>query len=190
MQPMQPLPYATPMGYGQYQQATGAWQDGVRLVTTALVTLPDRCVKCNAPAFGKPLRKKYYWHNPWLYVMILLPGLLIYAIVAMIVRKSATIDFCLCAEHRRRRSTWLAITWGICLAAVAMLIVGIGLMMKGRATESIGGIMAICFLPTIIIGAVIGLTGLQVLSPTKIDERYAWFKGAGMDFLNTLPPAR
>lgn len=189
--PAQPvLPYATPMAYGQQVYApAGAWQDGKSLVTTNVITLPDRCVKCNAPIAGKRFVKKFYWHNPWIYILIL-PGLLIYAIVAMIVRKGATVNFGLCAQHRSRRTMWVAITWGICLAAVAMLVGGIALLANGRSTSDLGGILMLCFVPTILIGAIVSIYGPRVLSPTKIDERYAWFSGAGIEFLNTLPPAR
>jgi hypothetical protein len=167
------LPYATPMGYGQAQfyQQIPAWQDGAALVTGTYVTLPDRCVKCNAPAAGKAFRKKFYWHSPFLYLTLLVVGPVIYIIIAMIVRKGATVDFCLCPEHRKRRSTWISITWGVCLAAVAMLVGGFALMLQGRSTESLGGFLMLGFLPTILIGAIVGIMGARVLSPTKIDER-------------------
>src|SRR3712207_3999182 len=74
------LPYATPMAY---QPTVTAWREGPVLIVPTLVSLPDACVKCSAPAGGWRLRKTLAWHNPLLALMIIFPGLLIYAIVAL-----------------------------------------------------------------------------------------------------------
>src|SRR5436309_2493776 len=71
------------------------WRSGPLLVMSQGARLPDRCVKCNAPANGQRLTRKLYWHSPYLYLLILL-NLLIYALVAIFVRKKARVEIGLC----------------------------------------------------------------------------------------------
>ena len=73
-------------------------------------TFPDRCVVCNQPANGYRVTKTLYWHPPAVYFAIL-AGVLIYAIIALIVRKEASVSFGLCPEHKKRRHTGFAIAW-------------------------------------------------------------------------------
>src|SRR5262245_43504290 len=77
-------------------------RDGKILVVPSGSTLPPFCVKCGAPATGKPLRKTFRWHESWLYVLIL-AGLLIYAIVATVVQKKMLLEVPFCDEHRSWR---------------------------------------------------------------------------------------
>ncbi|MGE0327061.1 MAG: hypothetical protein AB7K71_22475 [Polyangiaceae bacterium] len=91
-----------PGGY-HAPQAGGAWRDGEHLVVIKGSALPDRCVKCNAPAQGFTLSRMLYWNPPWVYVTILL-GLLIFVIVALVTRKQGMVSFGLCPEHRSQRT--------------------------------------------------------------------------------------
>src|SRR5438105_154087 len=105
------VPYATPV---QYQPAgpQAAWREGVTLIVTTQASLPPRCVKCNADVVdGWRWRKSLYWHHPALALMIIFPGLLIYAIVALIVRKKAVVEASLCPVHRANRNTKVATAW-------------------------------------------------------------------------------
>jgi hypothetical protein len=43
---------------------------------------------------------------------------------------------------------------------------------------------------TLIVAAVVGSVLMGVVKPTRIDDRYGWFKGAGPEFLATLSPAQ
>src|SRR5260370_36502587 len=72
------------------------------------VVLPPLCVKCGAPANDKPVVKSFYWHNPAIYLVIL-AGVLIYLIVAVIVRKGIEVSVPLCALHSKRRSIAVAL---------------------------------------------------------------------------------
>ena len=84
--PVAVLPYASPAAAGGYYP-DGAWREGNVLIVRKNVALPPRCVKCGAPAEGPLMKRTYYWHDPILYILIL-AGILIYAIVALIVRKA------------------------------------------------------------------------------------------------------
>jgi hypothetical protein len=84
--------------------------------------LPQLCVKCGAPADGKPVVKTFYWHNPAFY-LIILAGVLIYVIVAMIVRKSIRVSVPLCAQHAHRRSIAVTLAWVLPLIGISSISV-------------------------------------------------------------------
>ena len=46
----------------------GVWRDQSTLVMTKDATLPDYCVKCDAPANGFRLKRNLSWHEPALYL--------------------------------------------------------------------------------------------------------------------------
>ena len=56
----------------------------------------------NAPAEGYTKKFNLSWHHPALY-LIVLAGVLIYVIVALIVRKTARVNIPLCPAHRAKR---------------------------------------------------------------------------------------
>ena len=59
------IPYATPSQYAmQAPGAPGIWRDGNVMVCVKDVPLPTHCcMKCDQPADGKPVRKKFTWHH-------------------------------------------------------------------------------------------------------------------------------
>ena len=65
------------------------WRDGRQLVVRPGCTLPDRCIKCNEPAEHPLQSRRFYWHHPALYLLVLV-DLLIYLVVAVIVVRRST----------------------------------------------------------------------------------------------------
>ncbi len=140
-------------------------------------SLPANCLKCGAPA-TVPWRRKFYWHAPWLYVLILFPGLLIYAIVALIVRKQMELNLPLCDSHhadRKRYKTMALVMILGCIPAGILL---------GYASEALGWVTgSAMFVAAIVFYALCGL-GMRA---TKIDDNGGTFRGAGPAFLDLLP---
>ena len=95
-----PGAYAPPRSpyRGTLAEQGGVWRDGETLIMQKTVRLPDYCIKCGVAANGSHHTRNLSWHHPALYLLIL-AGLLIYAIVALIVRKSAKIDISMCQDH-------------------------------------------------------------------------------------------
>jgi uncharacterized membrane protein YgdD (TMEM256/DUF423 family) len=184
----QPPPgYLTPQGgyayppppFGGQMAGDGMWRDGTRLVVYSHgVSLPDRCVKCNAPANGFQLRRKLYWHPPAWYLLILV-HLIIYFIVSLIIRKSAEVHVGLCETHQSRRRTMLITGWLLFAAGI------LGFVMAGVVNDGtpagLGGLLFLAGLIVLIIAA-------RVVVPAKIDDRFAWLKGVHSDYLAQLPP--
>jgi len=152
------------------------WRSGPVLVMNKGASLPDRCVKCNAPANGYTLKRNLSWHSPYLYLLIVL-NLLIYAIVAVIVRKKAQVKIGLCDSHRSKRRLAIALGWLLGLGGLVGLIAGV-------ANES--GLVALAGFAALIAGIVFG-TRASVISAKKIDGDVVWIKGPCRPYLDTLP---
>lgn len=148
-----------------------------RLVMGKNATLPDRCVKCNAPADGGRLPRRLYWH-PGLVYLLLLVNILIYALVAIISRKRANIEVGLCARHRSKRRTAIWVSWGLFVASVGLFI---ALPVAGYP-EFIGvGVLAVIF--TVFYAHFT----TRVVGASRIDKEYAWLAGVCREYLDELP---
>lgn len=137
--------------------------------------LPPRCVICNDHATHR-MTKTFYWHESWVYLTIL-AGLLIYAIVAMITRKSALVSYGLCDRHKTRRTVgFLVLAGGFVLGLGTMFMVGpqTGWLIPVGLAIMVGGSIAAIIMT-------------QTLKPTRIDDQRAWFK-AGAPFIESLSP--
>src|SRR5437899_10396300 len=74
------------------------------------VYLTPLCEKCGQPATDKPVVKTFSWHHPALYLLIFF-GVLVYVIVALIVRKTIRVGVPMCAQHKQRRCMWITLAW-------------------------------------------------------------------------------
>ena len=61
------------------------WREGNLLVLRHKVTPPRRCIKCNGAAEGPPYVKKFSWHPPGWYVLLVIIWP-IYVVVYFFVR--------------------------------------------------------------------------------------------------------
>ncbi len=157
--------------------ASGVWRDKSTLVMSQGVALPDRCIKCNEPAHGFRLKRKLTWHHPAIYFLIVV-AVLLYLIVAMILRKTATVEIGLCEMHRAKRRKNILITWLLFLLGVA------GFTMAIFAADSTYLLVGVIFL----LGALIyGLMVVRVVAPSKIDEKFVWLRGVNKNYLDQLP---
>lgn len=166
-----------PPSVGLYPSTSGIWRDKTILVMGRQASLPDRCVKCNEPAHGFRLKRRMTWHHPALYILIFV-AFLIYLIVALIVRQTATVEIGLCAIHLAKRRRDLIVTWVLILLGVVMIFVSL------TANE---GIYALIGLVIFLVGVVYGITTTRIVAPAKIDSRFVWLKGFNKDYLQNLP---
>ena len=158
-----------------------AWRDEKLLVTISDSELPPRCVKCNEPADEPTKVRKVYWHHPALYLLILI-NLIIYAIVATIVRRRARVAVGLCAAHKQRRRRAITFGWG-------GFITGVVLMMWGfNDSTGNGGVFAVVGILVTLGSIVTGMIMARIVYARKIDKSYVWLKGCSPEFLDSLPP--
>ena len=153
------------------------WRTRNDLVLAKEAAFPDRCVKCNAPAHGSRLKRDLYWHQPWIYILVLV-SILIYVIVAVIVRKRAIVHIALCDAHRNQRRWAIAIGWGLFFAGIGAIV----------AAVSYGsGWTGVAAAAMILGGAIYGLVRGRMVYAARIDAKHVWLRGVCPAFLDTLP---
>lgn len=155
------------------------WRSGNVMVMCPETELPNRCVKCNAPAQGDKLKRKLFWHNPLIYFCLLL-NILVYAIVASLAGKRATIHIGLCEQHKKKR--WMAIGggWGSALLGFLLIVIG------ASATPTMIWLVVLGVV-LILLGLVIGALFAAQVRPKKITPEHLFIKGVCREYLDTLP---
>jgi hypothetical protein len=164
-------------GYVLPPPPQGIWYDGDTLVMDKLALLPDFCIKCNAPANGLRVRRRLSWHHPVLYILVF-GAALFYLIVAMALSKRATIDFALCAEHKRRRRMFLNIGLSALGAGLLLAVLGFGYDYPGIGLFGI----LLFFVAVIVL-----IIASKIVNVRKIDDRYVWMSGVNREFLHRFP---
>jgi hypothetical protein len=168
-------------------ESTGRiWREGAHLIMPVQGTvLPNQCVKCGQPSDGHPIRKKFYWYPPLLALMIIFPGILIFAIVALIVRKKATVTFSVCAQHRARHRNAILVVIGLFFAGFSLLVAG-SIVHNGKDLPIYLLMAIVSFLAAL----VCGIVGIPYLKPHRIDNHLATLKGAAPIFLDQFSEVR
>ncbi|MFQ5502551.1 MAG: hypothetical protein ACE5EQ_09665 [Phycisphaerae bacterium] len=179
--PAPPSPEVEPetLTYAGFSSSSiGIWRQGKLLVMRKGLRLPtERCVICGEQAVGRPLKRHLSWHHPAIYLTILV-GLLIYVIVALIVRKTAVVYVGLCPVHRKRRRWVIVVCWLMVLATVPIIWLSVELDEPGLVV-----LAALSF----IAGLVVFLAGARVVTPYRIDDHNVWIRGVGPAYLDALP---
>jgi hypothetical protein len=162
--------------------AHGVWRRKREMVMALQATLPERCVKCNAETPGRRLKRQLFWHHPLLYITIIFPGLLIYALIAICIRKKAILQVGLCETHQSQRRWSIFTSWAGMLLAIAVII--------GGAASFEGDMLVWAALLGVVlffVSAVYGVVRSRVVYPKKIDEQHAYVGGVCPAFLDQLP---
>lgn len=186
-------PYAAPaadLAPAATGEVHGAGRAGNDLILTRTDSeLPDRCMKCNAPAGGYRLKKKLSWHPSGYYILLVF-NVLIYLVVALIVRKTAKVRFPLCPKHRSRRRWAIALGWLLGLGSFPVMI-GLAVASsnaKGQGSDTLAVVSIITGIGMIVAGLVIGFQGAKVATTSKIDKQYVYLTNVGREFVASLPP--
>lgn len=179
------IPYATPNLYAPMSEVGRL---GSQIVMPIGGTLPPRCVKCNAPAAaGRGWRKTLYWH-PSAYYLLVVIGVLLYVIVAVIVRKKVTVEAGLCDLHAKKRRKRILIGWLLFLASIGAFAASwyYGLVMNNHGPID-AGVSALAGVVLILAAVIWSFAATRILYPRYIDNRIARLGGAGKLFLDSLP---
>jgi hypothetical protein len=154
--------------------SSGAWAEGqILVVLREGITLPSRCVKCNADCSEPGVRRKFYWHSQLLYLLIFV-YVFLYVIVALIVRKKATVVLSVCGTCRTKRRKRMLL-W-----ATPMLLSLPGYWVVPH------DFFPIVLVSTFFVALVGVLRAAQILRVQRIDKTTARFSGAGSNFLTQL----
>jgi hypothetical protein len=154
-----------------------AWRDGNKVVTHDKQSLPPRCYKCNQSASEPPLKRQLSWHTPWLYLLVFL-GLIIYVVVAIVVRDRAAVGIHLCPDHLKRRKFFIMGGWGGFFLGIALIVLA--------AAENQGW-LAIPGILLLLISPIAGMIGASLAQAARIKDNTVWLTGANKEFLASLP---
>ncbi|HKV39507.1 MAG TPA: hypothetical protein VJX67_09865 [Blastocatellia bacterium] len=169
-------PYAAPPPHaaGVYGQHFTAFREGKYLVVHETADLPDRCIKCNAPANGTRLTKKFSWHHPALALLVLVcvPA---YLIAAFVTRQTAVVSLGFCDVHFQRRRMAGIITFIMVVGSIVAILTGL-------ATDS-DGLAGLGFL-ALVASIVPGIVFRRYTAVTKIDNKYVWMTGINKEYLD------
>ena len=155
---------------------TNAWFEDGRVVAPRIgAELPERCVVCSRPTSFK-LKRDLAWLHP-AYSLLILAGWILYIIVFMVARKTATLYVGLCDEHERRRKNGLVVLWGGVLAAIVTVFLGLSSNAPMLLLFSVVGMLV-----ALIAGGLMS----RVITVKKMDEQYVYFT-AGAEFMRALP---
>ncbi len=158
------------------------YQDGRVLILHRLAVLPDRCVKSNEPTQER-LKRSLYWHHPLIYLVLLI-NIIIYAIVATVVRKTAIVYIPLAKKYKRARLRNMLIAWSLVLAGFVCLVLGAAF--SSPQNQYMVFLFALC--PILILtGALWGLFGCRVVYAKKIDDHFIWLAGVSSEFREQFP---
>jgi hypothetical protein len=141
--------------------------------------LPPPCIRCGAPADGQPVEKTFYWHHPAVYLAIL-AGLLIYVILALVLRKGIRVRVPLCADHARRRNIAVTLAWVLPLVGFA----DVGILPQFNVD---GGVVALIAVVLILTGLVIWAVVANPIRPSLINEFQGEFTGFCPAYLQQFP---
>ena len=148
------------------------WRDGPDLLARPQADLPRYCVKCGEPAVDYR-KRSFYWHSPWLYLLILLQ-MIIYLIVALIVRRQGQHQVGLCAAHQGQRRRFILMAW---LSPLPLMG---GFMLETGTTMLLGSLAFLVMLFW-------GLIGMRILKPRRITRELAVYGGVSPRLLERLP---
>ena len=165
--------------------AQNVWRDGKWLVMDRNASLPQRCVKCNAPADEPTKARKLYWHHPAIYLLILLQ-VIIYLIVALVTRKQIEVRPGLCGEHKGKRRNALYVTFCGLAASVLLPFAASHTVDDPDALPATISISVFMFLGF----AIYGIYASRIVYAKKIDVDEARLGGCGEEYLASLPDYR
>jgi hypothetical protein len=164
---------------------SGGFVRGNYVVVRDGAKLPDRCIKCNAPAGDGRVTKRLSWDEPQngLATGGLLPIVGVFFKIAWLFRKISqgryytTVSYCVCKKHRTQQMILFALMIGGIAAGVLL----INFAVQKNNPAFIGAAAA-----ALIIGALCGL-GTKMLSIASPAQGGAELRGAGRAFLESMP---
>jgi hypothetical protein len=177
-------PYAAPeSNVVNLSGDSGIWQQGKQLVIDRDTELPDRCIKCNLPAGGYRKRKRLYYYHPIALVFIILLIFIFWPvalILALILRRSAMIEYGLCPRHRKQHLAFAFSSIGLLLLSVVSALFSI---QQGMQAETLLLLSLATFLLALLPAFLHGI----YLRSGKIDQSFIRIKGTGKLFRDSFP---
>lgn len=180
-------PYAAPQ-IGTYsaqpamqQPFAGLWRQDKLLVMHRSAPLPDICLKSNQKATQR-LKRSLSWHHPAVYFLVLI-HILLYVVVALVIRKTAVIHIGLSDEWIAIRRRRMMIAWGLVLLGIVTAFATIPL-----AEFEWSPLLILAGIVLFLGGTIYGVAACRLVVPKRMTDEYIWLKGVHPEFLARLEP--
>lgn len=158
---------APPSNQSQYDQAI--YRDGDRiLVIRDGTVLPPLCMRTGDRQDLTRKKRTLQWAPSWVALLILV-GVLIYAIVYICISKKVKIEFYL-TRAEATRQLWLTI---LCWVSFVVLFFGSFFLFS---LDDIGWLGLVAILGSIAAPLIIYYTAVNMYTVTKIENGYAWMR--------------
>lgn len=156
-------------------------REGRLLVMSPEAVLPDRCIKCDAPADGRRLVVSVSWTGTG--TKLLEVALFLVLSVFAHQESRAEIEVGICRRHLRghRVRSWLA---GV------IVVFSLGLIVTGIAMGSEFGYALLAGIVMLLATPIYLGLACRLLSAARIESRLVWIKGACPAFLARFPERR
>ncbi|MCA8956558.1 MAG: hypothetical protein KDC87_10825 [Planctomycetes bacterium] len=174
-------PYAAPASPLDSTPAGPVWRQDWLVVCQDGAQLPERCIVCNAPADGDAMIKTLYWHH-WAFSLLWVLNPVLYAIIALIVRKKSRLCFSLCPSHRARRRRGIRFSVGGLVLGFTAAVVGTALNMDFDWKLGLAG----AGIALVIVAPVVGSILATVLHVQRIERGRAYLR-LGAEFTESIP---
>ena len=153
-------------------------REGSLLVISPETVLPDRCVKCNAPAAGHRLVVKLKsGHTRANLIHLVL--FLIFPIL-LLSSSQAEVEVGVCRRHLSRLRRTSAIGGCVIVASLGLIVGGLAFWLDYWPVLAAGIVLLLAAL------IVMSLTG-RLLTAARIEPRLVWIKGVCPEYLSSLP---
>jgi len=172
--------FAPPVVRTDLSPFAGLWRQGNLLVMHKRAPLPDICLKSNQPA-QRRLKRNLSWHHPAVFLLVFV-SVLIYIIVALIIRKTATIQIALSDDWLVRRRRRMIIAWSSILVCILLFAVAV----PNADSAQWAPIAIIVAIVGSLVAAIYGLLACRMVWPQRMTDDYIWLKGVHPDFLARL----
>jgi hypothetical protein len=186
-------------------QPVEAWRSGKYLVTRRESRLPDRCIKCNAPANGNKLLRRLQWHPWWATLpLIAAPAALGLAAItpwprwfatagiisffvtllfALLTQQKADVHIGLCPRHWSEYHKRSAVVMLAAIFSIVAFIAGCNFMRR----QLVDRIVVFSFLGIFIACIAYGMVALRTVRTRKLTKTTIWLRGVSPKYLAELP---
>lgn|SRR5262249_16983762 len=155
--------------------ASGVWRDGSLLVMQKGATLPNRCLKCNAPGNGQWVTRTLRLADSKMAFLRFIPYVRLIYWIWRAASQSVEVSFELCNEHHSRINT-------LTTAGTIMRLAGLVLLLYGLYEESL------LWIPGLFVGVIgTGISTIPIVKASRIDDYYVWISGVDPGYLSALP---
>jgi hypothetical protein len=155
-----------------------------------VVELPDVCMQCGAPATLRKT-KTFSWFPGWVWILLFICNVVIFAIVALFMTKRRTVDVPLCEEHQNH---WLWRQMLVLGSLLGVLAIGFAAMVASseelRQANPLGGLYCvgslILLFVWIILAVIVQSTSIHA---KEITDRSIVLAGVSKEFVDAYKQA-